>query len=83
MAQRFLRLEVLAGHAARGPWSVSKSVVPFESRAWAVFCRRRAWGEVGAAAGGVPALAERAGVRVVRGAGFFGVGMSGLALLSG
>jgi len=34
-------------------------------------------------AGGVPAVAERAGARVVRGETFFGVGMSGLALLSG
>src|SRR5262245_50929367 len=82
MAQRFFRLEVLAGQAARGPWSVSKSVVPFDSLACALFWRRRAWGEVVALVGGLPALAERAGGVVVRRAAFFGVDMSGPGLLS-
>jgi hypothetical protein len=80
-SQRFLRFEVLAGQAARGPWSVSKSVVPFDSLARAVFWRRRAWGEATVVVGGVPAFAERVRVVAVRREVFF-VGMSGPALLS-
>jgi hypothetical protein len=76
-------LEVLAGHAARGPWSVWNNVVPFERLAWALFWRRRTWGDPFTSAGGDPALAERAGARVVFAAVlvaevFFGFGMRGV-----
>ncbi len=75
MGQRFLRLEMLAGHAARGPWSVWKTVVPLESWAWAVFWRRRTWGELVTSAGGEPALGERALLEAAFGEVFFDGGI--------
>jgi hypothetical protein len=56
---RFFRFEALAGHAERGPWSVSKSVVPFESLMDARFWRRLACGDAAVSRGGDPALGER------------------------
>jgi hypothetical protein len=55
-----LRFEMLAGHAARGPSSVWKSVVPLDTLGCALFSRRRTCGELFVAAGGAPAFGERA-----------------------
>jgi hypothetical protein len=76
-----LRLETLAGHAARGPWSVSKSVVPFESFVAARFWRRRACGDATISRGGDPILGERDTSFVNRGLVFF-LGIRDRSLLS-
>jgi hypothetical protein len=81
LAQRFLRFEVLAGHAARGPWSVSKSVVPFESFVAARFWRRRTCGDAAVSPGGDPVLGERDRSFVNRALVFFlGMGTPSLYL---
>jgi hypothetical protein len=54
---------VLAGQAARGPRSVSKTIVPFDTAARALFFRLCTCSDETVSTGGDPAFAERTAPR--------------------